>query len=205
MKSLLHYGTATLHSKAVGGNSEMKKILTLIILLQTYLGVCQESRSPVKFELSITDLYVVDLNILEKIGHGFCDCSVGQKSKRNKCVLYKIKINDLVFQADSTVFSNKDILRISNLLVPRNWEENISVGENRLMILSNTSSKEYLQINTIISPGSNRDFDFISKMQLSSLIECKKNILHLGKNNYRQQWRASTAALGQHTGPSCAC
>ena len=183
----------------------MKKILTLVIVLQTYVGICQESRSPVKFELSINDLYVVELNIFDKIGHGFCDCSVGQKSKKNKCVLYKVKIKDLVFQADSTVFSKNDILNISNLLVPKIWEEDLIVGENTMMVLSNTSSKEYLQIKTIIDPGDNKDFDFISKMQLSSLIECKKNILHLGKNNYRQQWRASTAALGQHTGPSCAC
>ncbi len=116
-------------------------------------------------------LYEAVTNESEK---GFCDCSVGQKSKKNKCILYKVKINELVFQADSTVFSEQDILNITKLLVPENWEEDIKPGDNKLMILSNTSSREYLKIKSILYPVEGTDFSFDSNMQLTSLIECKK-------------------------------
>jgi hypothetical protein len=145
------------------------------------MGLCQDNRLTVKVDFSLTDLYVVDLVILRKVDQGHCDCSVGQKSKDNDCRLYEIKIKNLKYQADSTVFTAKDIFEMAQLIVSKDLTNKIRLGENLNVILTNTSSKEYLQFKSLLTPAVGKEFSFSSNMQLTSLIECKDNQLTFRK------------------------
>src|SRR5688572_18903332 len=87
--------------------------------LLSCVGLCQDSRLTVSIKLSLTDLYVVNLEVVGKIDDGLCDCSVGDGSKNNKCELYEIVIKEIKYQVDSTIFSPEDILRTTKLLVSK--------------------------------------------------------------------------------------
>jgi hypothetical protein len=145
------------------------------------MGICQDNRMTVKVDLSLTDLYVVDLEILKKIDVGLCDCSVGQKEKDNDCDLYEVKIKNLKYQADSTVFTMRDILKMTKLVVAKELINKIKDGDKFNAILTNTSSKEYLRLKSVLTPVIGKEFYFSSDMHLTSLIECKNNQLTFRK------------------------
>ena len=135
--------------------------------------MCQDNKLFINFELSLTDLYVVDLEIIKKIDDGLCDCSIGQKRKNNDCGLYEIKITDLKYQADSAVFLAYEILNHTRLLVSQELMNKIKAGDNLNVILTNTSSREYLRLKSILKPVLGKEFRFSSEMRLTSLLECE--------------------------------
>jgi hypothetical protein len=149
-------------------------ILTLSLFGQT--AICQDNRMFINVDLSMTDLYVVNLEVIKKIGDGLCDCSIGQKRKNDDCQLYEIKIKNVKHQADSTVFLKRDILQITRLIVPGHLNDRINRDEKLTVILGNTSSKDYLKLNNLLPNVIGKDFRFRTEYaHLTSLVECESN------------------------------
>lgn len=96
-------------------------------------------------------------------------------------MLYEIKIKNLKYQADSTVFTMKDILNMTKLIVSKDLTNKITLGDHLNVILTNTSSKVYLQFKSLLTPVVGKEFSFSSNMQLTSLIGCKDNQLTFRK------------------------
>jgi hypothetical protein len=168
----------------VGGNyfKRMRRLsIVFIISLFSHVGLCQDGRLTVRIKLSLTDLYVVNLEVVRKIDDGLCDCSVGDGSKNNKCALYEIVIKGIKYQADSTVFSPEDLLRTTKLLVSKELRNEIKTGDFVTAILTNTSSKEYLRFKSKLVAVASKEFLFLRGDRLTSLIECRDKQLTFRK------------------------
>ncbi|PTX18824.1 hypothetical protein C8N40_105113 [Pontibacter mucosus] len=144
-----------------------------LVFISHINGFLQVEKPKVQEKLSLTELYVVDLEVKEKSQAGLCDCSVGERRSQNECELSEVVIIKVKYQADSSVFARNEILNHTKLLIRNDLKSDLKVGENHNVVLTHTSSKDYLQLIRILPELQEKEYEFVSAGQLTSLIECK--------------------------------
>ncbi|MDO1451570.1 hypothetical protein Q0590_35185 [Rhodocytophaga aerolata] len=151
------------------------KIKLLIILFVVGLGQmlkAQDNPNQIRYVLSQIDNYAVELTFQSKITDGLCDCSVGNKKKNNNCALYAVKVEKLLCWLDSTIYTKDELLSTKQILIRKEQEAQIQLGEKVIVTLSNTSSNDYLQLRSILPMALGKEYHFISVFAYVQRMTC---------------------------------
>ena len=146
--------------------------LSIIFIAIYIIAFAQDKIATLRIDLEINHLYVVRIEFLSKEYNGNCDCSISSWQKSNKCSLFKVEIDSLVYQADSSILKSKEILSTKHIIIGGNLQKGILAGQRYIAILGNTSSKDYLQLELILPYGIDTKFEFKQHAHLSSLLTC---------------------------------
>lgn len=142
----------------------MKIKLSIILFLVGFVQLLKAQNSPnqTRYVLSQVDNYAVELTFQSKIADGLCDCSVGDRKKNNRCALYAVKVEKLLCRLDSTLYTKEDLLNTKQIIIRKDQEAQIQLGQKVIATLSNTSSDDYLQLRSVLPTASNSEYHFIS-------------------------------------------
>jgi len=127
------------------------------------------------------DVYGLEVTIEDKISQEECDCCTRTDEKGNLCSLYKIRVNDVIFHRDSSVYSNKIELSKIQFLVIKDFQFDFNVVESKKYVITayNSCSDRYLIASKIHNDRSELYLPsfYVNLPYLRDLRECRDRYL----------------------------
>jgi hypothetical protein len=143
--------------------------IKFIILFIIYSVVCNaQSNEKVYLDLEVKDTYLLNFQIDSILGQVKCKCCWNEQNEK-KYFICKVKVNEVLFQADSSIYTKKTLEDVKFVLLPNFIEVNTEV---KTAFLTNSDNKEYLIFNRFINIEKNVEYKYKHHAHVIGLIEC---------------------------------
>ncbi len=119
----------------------------LIIIVLTFSFSKTYSQCTDINRIGISDIYGLDIKIVKKLISKKMNCG-SQFLNKKKATLYKVKVKNIIFIRDTTVYSELDLYKVKYIIIDSSHE--IRKGNSLQVLGSNSSVKNYIVCNEIL-------------------------------------------------------
>jgi hypothetical protein len=146
----------------------LPRISLLFFLCFIHCGDAQSQKYVEKHaSLDLLDVYVLNLEINTLVSPVRYKSCISKLTK--KYYLYQIKIDTIVYKADTATYSNEELLQVKYALFPDNNKKGKITGA-----FYNSDNNKYLINNRILSIDDNKGLSFKQHAFLDGLMNCNK-------------------------------
>lgn len=144
----------------------------LFFLIGFFSTHAQTENRNSKFELGFADVYVLEVSIDSTllVAKNHCDYK-----KQMKSILYRVRVESVIYSARNTVFDSAALLNIKYLIVPVSYKSQLDIGKKYFITARPSTSLKQLAMTRLFDNVSIRHSSFYHKYAYQSgLINCPK-------------------------------